>query len=205
MSHTGMPAVKICGITNTADAALALELGADFIGVILDKNVVRHGSPELISEIESIGGITCAVYTSMNQVMESPLGESIAQLHFPATEKDSSYLRERGIAVMGVAASTFQEIPEERANRLLHSDFKYVLLDYRDGAINHLEGIREFTGNQHIGIAGKISVEDLHCLLPLEPGLIDVSSSLEKSPGIKDHKKLRSFFESMEEFRDVTA
>ncbi len=35
----------------------------------------------------------------------------------------------------------------------------------------------------------------------VDPSAVDVSSSLEKSPGIKDHKKVKIFFDKIKELR----
>jgi len=42
--------VKVCGITRIEDADYAIKKGADLIGVILDPEIGRHGSRELIKK-----------------------------------------------------------------------------------------------------------------------------------------------------------
>lgn len=205
MKESGRPMVKVCGITNIEDATLSMELGADIIGVILDRETRRGGSPGLIKEVESAGGTACAVYTSMDQVRSSPLYESVAQLHFNFRDADREYLTGCGIQVIGVTGSGLSVDPRARAEFLFKSDFLFVLIDYRKGAIHHISDLKQFSGNPHLGVAGKISTGDLEAILALNPGLIDVSSSLERYPGRKDPEKLKAFFSRLEGLSHVTA
>jgi phosphoribosylanthranilate isomerase len=44
------------------------------------------------------------------------------------------------------------------------------------------------------GVAGGISLDNLHLYMDIKPYLIDISRGVEVSPGIKDHKKLIELF-----------
>lgn len=204
MKVSSAPKVKICGITNISDAEAAIELGADLIGVILDTSVGRHGTPGLLKEIESAGGKTCAVYTSSKQVLESPLNESVSQLHYLYTDQDEEYLREHGIPIIGVSSSSMNVNMEERADHLLSTDILFMLLDYKDGAYLHLNEMKKYVSHPKFAVAGKISRDSITEVLSLEPSLIDVSSSLESSVGRKDHSKMREFFSSLTEVQNAS-
>ena len=61
------------------------------------------------------------------------------------------------------------------------------------------ELIREVKKNHVLWLAGGISPDNVRELIKeFNPELIDVSSKLEKVPGIKDHKKMEQFFKEME-------
>ncbi|WP_075056340.1 hypothetical protein [Thermogymnomonas acidicola] len=72
---------KVCGITNVDDAVMAAGgAGADMVGVIMDKKVVRHGDRRTVEEIASMGIPVVTVHTSMPASVGS---ERYVQLHFP--------------------------------------------------------------------------------------------------------------------------
>jgi phosphoribosylanthranilate isomerase len=51
MDGEGEVKVKVCGITNTADAQAAVEAGADFLGFIFFRKSPRYVAPERVREI----------------------------------------------------------------------------------------------------------------------------------------------------------
>lgn len=199
------PLVKICGITNMDDAILSMKLGADFLGVILDKAVVRHGDRSLIGKIADAGGYPCAVYTSMDQFRNSGHNESMAQLHFPFTREDLDAFRSEGIPVIGVSASNFPGDFNRRFRDISAMGVRYVLVDFRDGIRNHLGELELYTRAGNVGLGGKLDTPDLESVLLAEPALIDLSSSLELYPGKKDRRKLEVFFSRLEALCHVNA
>ncbi len=205
MNHPYRPAVKICGIANEEDASLSVGLGADMIGVILDRRSPRHGNRKLIDRIVDMGGKPCAVYTSGEQFRGRELNEAVAQLHYEYSEEDADYLRGHGISLIGVSAYSITDDVPGRAETLLETNLDYVLVDFSDGALNHTGELKAFAGNRKIGYAGRINAEGLDELLRFGPGLIDASSALESSPGKKDEQKVRSFFSKLEDFCNVSA
>lgn len=71
---------------------------------------------------------------------------------------------------------------------------RYILLDFRDGINRHFGELEKYSRYDNIGFAGKIETGDLENILEVGPSLIDLSSSLERSVGEKDHMKINSFF-----------
>lgn len=187
--------MKICGITNIEDAMFAVSLGADYLGVILDESVARHGTQPLLADINGLGAETVGVYTSMKQIESSALNENIIQIHFPHEEDDVRKVKElSGKKVISVIQFSTADLVADQALKLLHSGSDFILVEKRDGIAKVSTEIPSITGKARVGIAGKISPDNISGLLHYGVEFIDVSSSVEKSPGKKDHQKLAALF-----------
>jgi phosphoribosylanthranilate isomerase len=184
--------VKICGITNVHDAEYSIKKGAEFIGVILDYSVKRHGTEDLIKEIKNIKktGVV-GVYTSMPDANE--INEDIIQLHFDHSPGDVKYiknvLKKNVISVIDISKNDYLE----RIDEYKKAGSDYILLEDRSGIVNRMDDLRniDLTG---IGLAGKISPENVSNILSLNPEFIDLSSSLESEIGKKSEKRIDELF-----------
>lgn len=189
--------VKICGITNEEDADYSLKMGADIIGVILDFNVKRHGTEELIDRIKKTHPESqiAGVYTSMPVTVGK---EDYVQLHFSHSPGDITYVRNiMGKRVISVIDFHSGDIMGKIISHL-GAGADYILLEDRDGIIKRKPQLMELN-MKRIGIAGKIDSSNLKQLVELNPDLIDVSSSLEERTGKKSFEKIDEFFYSLGE------
>ena len=189
--------VKICGITNEEDADYSIKMGADIIGVILDFNVKRHGTSELIEKIKDKhpDAMVTAVYTSMPTTAGK---EDYIQLHFRHTEEDISYIKNvLGKSVISVIDFSEEDL-KERVKSYTDAGADYVLIEDRNGISSKISQLRKLPLNR-IGIAGRIDSMNLEQLVPLGPALIDVSSSLEERVGKKSFEKVSEFFNKLGE------
>lgn len=189
------PRIKICGVTNIDDARLAVSLGADFIGVILDERVVRHGTEELLSDIRSLGVETVGVYTNMGQIENSELNEDVIQMHFPHSADDVKHLKETTDKKI-ISVIPFSNVKDviQSANEFSKIGSDFILVERREGAYQIKDDISEIAKKVNIGIAGKITPETVEYFMHMGVELIDVSSSLESMPGKKDKDKLVNLF-----------
>lgn len=193
--------VKICGITGIGDADYAIKSGADFIGVILDPKVGRHGSQELIKEIktEHPASKVVGVYTSMP---EQAGYEDYIQLHFIHSAEEVEFARERFHKNVISVIDFHEEHIRERIASHIDAGAEYVLLEDRTGIAKRKEQLIEFPLSR-IGIAGKIDSNNIGELLETHPDLIDVSSSLEEYIGKKSYQKMDIFFRKIGEYHVV--
>ncbi len=181
--------IKICGITNIDDALIAGKLGADFLGVILDDNVKRHGTKDLINEIKSYNLTAVPVYTSMPESID----DDIVQLHFPHSYKNIIDVKSTGARVISVINMENEDYDKKYLEyRDAGSDF--ILFEDRSGIIKRLPELSKY---EKIGIAGKISPENVYIASSIKPELIDASSGLESYVGKKSPEKLKKFFEAL--------
>ncbi|WP_337859788.1 phosphoribosylanthranilate isomerase [Ferroplasma sp.] len=193
--------VKICGITNIEDADYAIKLGADFIGVILDPKVIRHGNQKLIKEIKMKhpDTLVTGVYTSMP---EHRGYEDYMQLHFNHSIEDV-YFAKKTFQKNIISVIDFHEsYITDKIKLYLNSGSDYVLLEDRTGITNRKNELINIS-MEKVGIAGKIDSNNVLNLMETDPDLIDVSSSLEEYPGKKSFKKMDEFFSKIGEKRVI--
>jgi phosphoribosylanthranilate isomerase len=193
--------IKICGITRTEDADYSLKSGADFVGVILDPRVKRHGHRELIREIKQKhpSAMVVGVYTSMPEYAGH---EDYIQLHFSHSPEDIAFVKnvfhKKVISVIDFNENHIQE----KINSHIEAGAEYVLLEDRTGIEKRKSELMGLTKIK-IGIAGKIDKDNVQSLLETNPELVDVSSSLEETVGKKSFTKIDEFFDKLGEYHAV--
>ena len=216
------PLVKVCGITNESDALYASKNGADFLGFIfwnkskrnvakenvltisqsLQKNV-RDGT---IEKMPKLVGVIVDLDSKETQDALSLVDEKvldIIQVHtFEAAEKFCKDKRFENIPhYCAVNISSPDDI--QKLDELNKLGEPRILIDAQSE--NQIGG----TGNQidrkillHVAkkyklwIAGGINCQNVCELIKtFNPELIDISSSLEKELGKKNHQKINEFFD----------
>ncbi|MBX3008468.1 MAG: phosphoribosylanthranilate isomerase [Melioribacteraceae bacterium] len=193
--------VKICGITNIEDAILSAELGADMLGFIFYPQSKRYISPEkckdIIAEvptgIKKVGVFVNDSYEVINRIVEQTKID-VVQLHGDETTSVIHKIKADVIKAFRVSNNfDFAQIEIFK---------KYqILLDSSDannyggtGKTFHWDIIPEDLRDKII-LAGGISVENIEYVFDnIYPLGVDLSSSLEISPGKKDPVKLKDFF-----------
>ncbi len=210
----GLPLVKVCGLTRAADARLALELGASFLGLILTTNSPRHlpapAAAELIRTIRSdhpearfIGVFTAEAPGFIEEHFHS-LGLLAVQIHGDVTALSELLPRERIIPALAIK-------DQSEADRIaaLHPGYATVLADAFSpdrvggtGKVFNHRLVQPLFPDRRLLVAGGLNPDNIESLhRQLGPGpypyAYDISSGLEESPGIKSHGKMRLFFERL--------
>ena len=200
--------VKICGITNTADAHAAIDAGADQIGFNFYSKSPRQISaaeaakirPELPSKVKAVGifvNATAAEVTATQKL----LNLDAAQLHGDETPEQ--------------AAEIARSLPVIKAFRI-DSDFPLDTLDEYPGAFAYLldaadtgqyggtgrttdwDVARRAALEHRIILAGGLKVENVAAAIRIvRPYGVDVASGVESKPGKKDHGRLREFIQEV--------
>lgn len=185
--------VKICGLREQGDAELAAELGADLLGFIHEpssKRFVGEGfSPSWLSKI-AVPKV--AVYGPASTAPE-PAFNYIQAHTWPAAWSDSR----RRIATYRVGSG--QPLPDT-------SNADYVLLDAFDayqhggsGKVIEWDLAAELVAHLDVPVllAGGLNPDNVaEAIRRVRPAGVDVSSGIEKAPGIKDSERLRAFIEN---------
>ena len=189
--------VKICGITNLADALIAIEAGADALGFIFYPKSLRYISPENTAQIvkqlppfiEKVGLFVNETAENINRHFKIS-GISLAQLHFEIDEVEKNKLSVPNIRVI------------RAKNR---GDLDLYLDEYRfiDAFVEEFGGAGKRLNldwfkdrdNSKIIIAGGLTPENLSEIKGFGFYGVDVSSGVEESKGKKSKEKVISFVE----------
>lgn len=187
--------VKICGITRPEDAEAAVAAGADLLGFVFRQGTPRELRAEhagWVSEIKGVETVGVFLDASLDEVqrIRDRLELDWVQLH---GDEPDSFLEALGQNVIRrVKVETL--VDWERVAWLCERCLP--LFDPGAGAgktwpwevlIERPEGLR-------FGLAGGLAPENVAgAVRAVRPYLVDVSSGVEVSPGIKDHAKVRDF------------
>ena len=193
--------VKVCGITREEDALLARDLGTDIIGLVFARSSPRMAEKALISKIRDHSIPVAGVYTSMEDIISNHGEEDYVQMHFMHSFSDIARVREEtGARVISVISF---ETPEQ-AKRLIReyreAGSDIILVESSTGITGILDSLSQIVKSHEIGVSGKISVSNIRTVMGANPAVVDLSSSIERSPGIKDTEKLSAFFSELRRY-----
>ena len=204
--------VKICGLTRAADARAAAELGAHYVGVIFAGGP-RTLEPDKARAVLDGGGATVRrvgvfgdadTKTIVATVSKAKL--DIVQLHAdPDSDKVGAIRDATGarvwavLRVSGRVDTTALHALWERADALvLDSRVKGVL---GGSGVTFDWAVAEKATSARPGrlvVAGGLTATNVgEAIETLSPDVVDVSSGVESSPGIKDHARISDFIEAV--------
>lgn len=203
------PDVKFCGLTRPADAALAAELGARYVGAILADGP-RLLTPARAREVLSAATGPARVAVMGGGTPESLVaagqeaGADILQLHGDPGLGDLERLRTLWPGRLWVVIRVGAEgLPADAAARAELADA--VLLDAKvSGRLGGTgqafdwrtvtQDVAALRSKCTIVLAGGLTPDNISRALDvLSPHVVDVSSGVESAPGIKDAARMRAF------------
>jgi phosphoribosylanthranilate isomerase len=205
--------VKVCGLTRAADARAAAQLGARYLGVVfaggprtLDAEAARRvldGGGVNVDRVGVFGNADVA--TIALAVSEAKL--DIVQLHAdPDSAKVRAIQEASGARVWAVVrvegpldAGELHALWKSADAVVLDSKVKGVLggtgvaFDWREAG-HTTPRARE----GRLVVAGGLTATNVgEAIETLSPDVVDVSSGVESSPGIKDHARIADFIEAV--------
>jgi phosphoribosylanthranilate isomerase len=200
--------IKICGITNVEDAAVAVRAGADALGFVMYRKSPRWVEPAVArSIIAGLPPFVSAVGVFVNEEAErvralmDECGFALAQLH-----GDESALYCQNLAR-----------PVLKAIRLKDRDAFLAMAEFQgranvrgfliDAFSDHAYGgtgqtvdwslAQEAARSNPVILAGGLNPTNVAGAIQMvRPYGVDVSSGVEKSPGKKDPDKVKAFIEA---------
>ena len=185
--------VKICGITNREDALAAVDAGARALGFIFCESSPRHVTPgqiapwahEIPPHIWKVGVFVDESPEHIEQIA-AQLGLDIVQLHGAETPDRHP----RGIPVWkAFRVNAIQtQIPNYPAEAILIDGAAY---DWSKTA--HLTRPLILAGGLQ---PGNVREAIQRTRLTSEVWAVDVASGVEKSPGRKDHARMKEFIKA---------
>jgi len=187
--------VKICGITNLADALVAIEHGADALGFIFYEPSPRYISPSdakaivqaLPPFVERVGLFVNEEAQTIDKICKET-NMSIAQIHFDVNEAFLDSLQTKAIPV--IRAKEAKDI-EQFSDRYRLVD-AYCEAYGGSGKRVNLEWFEDVDCSK-IVLAGGLDPANVATTIPYGFYGVDVSSGTEATKGKKDHAKVKDF------------
>lgn len=194
---------KICGITRLADALAAAELGAAAVGFVfyarsprcLEVAQAAHISAKLPPQIARVGvfvnpDLQTLILTAKNA------GLTHIQLH---GEEEVALCKESPLPVIKAVRSPVE------FDAYKNVSMAAFLIDSKTqdqfggtGQLSDWNFSRQVKAHAPVILAGGLSSSNIaQALATAQPDAVDLSSSVESMPGIKDHHKLREFFAAL--------
>jgi phosphoribosylanthranilate isomerase len=201
-----MTLVKICGITRVEDALDAAALGASAIGLVfwpaspravdpISARAIVDALPPLVTPV--------GVFVDQTEAEVDRIAGAVrlgaVQLHGKETPEYCARVRRPVIKAFGVDASFDPAALEPYPTGIT------VLLDARDDEKRGGTGRRidwtvaaRVAAKRRIMLAGGVDALNVEqAIRTVQPFAIDVSSGVERAPGVKDHAKMQALFEAV--------
>ena len=196
--------VKICGITNAADALAAIDAGANLLGFNFYAKSPRHITeaeaakirPQLPKKIKVVGVFVNAPPAEAAALCKS-LKLDAAQLHGDETPETVAEMA-RSLTVF----KAFRVEPDFRLETLdEYAEAFAFLFDAANtgqyggtGRTTDWDVARRAAVGRRIILAGGLNAENVAAAVRIvRPYAVDVASGVESKPGKKDHGRLREF------------
>ena len=208
--------VKICGVTSLEQAIQICELGADAVGIICVEESPRYISPEKKQEIfknlkdlyPNIERVSVVKNSSIDSIIKNSLGqpnETIIQLH---GDEDINYCQRLKQKIPNIGLwKAFRIKDKEDLNKIkpYENFIDAILLDSWNketygGSGKRIEQkyLENISFSKPWWIAGGVSKEWVEEILKkIKPNGIDISSSVEIRPGIKNIEKTRQIIKAI--------
>lgn len=198
------PIVKICGLTNAADAAFCARAGADWLGFIFHSGSPRRVGPERVAEFDT--GPARRVGVFVDQKPEEALRImaaarlDLAQLHGGQDRNFADQIGpERVIRVFWPQRYTYLDLLAKEMETWRESAHWYLLDAGQQGGGHgqplNLAFLAGLTPPRPWLLAGGLTAERAAAVNPAEfPNLagFDFNSGVERAPGLKDDRLARA-------------
>ncbi len=198
--------VKICGITSAEDARVAIDAGADYLGLVFSESKRRVGLEQAENIVQAVPDFKNFVGVFVNEAKEVALGTAMKlglhflQLHGDEDQKYCSFFAEKGIKVI----KAIRLRGKNEAGGLNKYQTPYFLLDtYSDKERGGTGRTFDWTlldcaevqkARDRIFVSGGLTADNIAELIErFSPFAVDVSSGVEKEPGKKDALLVQSF------------
>jgi len=199
------PRIKVCGITNSADALAVAEAGADALGFVFYEKSPRWVAPERVAEIveklppfiTTVGLFVNATREFIRQTM-AVARLDVVQLHGDEQPDDCLLPPWRVVKALRVKnAESLQGAAAFPVAALLLDAWR----DDAYGGTGHRfdwQLARELGGEHPIILAGGLNPGNVaRAVATVKPYAVDVSSGVEISPGRKDIARVKEFIKQV--------
>ncbi len=205
--------IKICGITNPADAQAASEYGADALGLNFYSRSLRSVSPEkAASIIQATADQVSRIGVFVNETNEAinaiaaRLSLNAVQLHGDESPDAMPVIHGEVIRAVRVFPGQFAPA-EEEIRTWIDAGAIAILLDAAGGGGYGGSG-KQLDWDQvaplqipiPLILAGGLNCDNVaRAIATVRPSAVDVASGVEKFPGKKDQGLLQRFIETAQD------
>lgn len=200
-----MTKVKICGLTNLADARAATQAGADFLGFVFHPPSPRYIEPAAAGEIvqalraEALDFQAVGVFVDQDlaavEMTMTTANLDLAQLH--GAEPPAMLDHLAGRAFKAINPRTLDEaetLADRYPGQLLLLDAYHPQLRGGTGHTADWKIAAGIAARRDVLLAGGLNPRNVGAAIKqVKPWGVDVSSGVEASKGKKDHALLRAF------------
>ena len=203
--------IKICGLTRYEDAALAARLGAWGLGFIFTDKSPRScpvaTAKEIIQQLDDDGFQVEKVGVFLNEPAQeinriaAEVGLTVAQLHGSEAPQECSKVKIKVLKAVQQFNLDDPALLDAYHPHWLLMDAPRVGDNW--GGTGHIadwQRAKNIAQNYPLFLAGNLGPDNIvQALNEVRPLGADLSSSVEVSPGIKDHNKLNHLFQVLKE------
>jgi phosphoribosylanthranilate isomerase len=200
--------VKICGITNFADAQAAVEAGADALGFNFYEKSPRFISLKATAEIsKQLPPFAMRVGVFVNApedfVLRAIAESGLTMLQFHGDEPPE-FCAQFGLMSMKAFRirdeASLAELPKFATDAYLLDAYSAEARGGTGEKFNWELAVEAQKFGKPIFLAGGLTPENVaDAVRKVQPFGVDVSSGVEISPGKKDHAKVKAFIEAARE------
>jgi phosphoribosylanthranilate isomerase len=194
--------VKICGITSLEDAQAAADAGADALGFVFYPPSPRCVTPEQAGRIiqtlppfvTTVGLFVDVALDTVND-LAARCGLDRIQLHGRETPEFCRQVTRPVIKAIRIkSAESLTQVPDYNVSAYLLDAYVEGSLPGGTGASFSWELAAQAKPYGPVILAGGLTPENIEvAIAQSHPYGVDVSTGVERAPGIKDHQKVRQF------------
>ena len=204
--------LKFCGLTRATDAHAAAMCGARYVGVIfaggpreVDPDAAAMVLDGAGAGVQRVGVFRDADVTMITRVVRDARLD-IVQLHGDPTAREVRKVREATGARVWAVLRVIGAPPADRVGELDGEADAIVFDTLVPGRIGGTGRSFDWGAaarggrprHSRLAVAGGLNPENVaQALAALAPDIVDVSSGVESSPGIKDHERMRVFADAV--------
>ena len=200
--------IKICGLNPTRDVQLCLNLNVDYLGFIFYEKSPRNLSLldiKILSKYNKKNSEFVAVTVNpSNEFIEKNLKENFdyIQLHGSETVERINEIKSMGFKIIkAIKVKDKQDIDKHK-----EFDNADIILFDTPGMEKSSEFPKNLITKLPVGkkyaLAGSISEDNVENISKLGVNFFDLSSNLESQLGYKDHKKIKSFVNKINDLKN---
>src|SRR3989344_428495 len=206
------PLIKICGITAKKDALLAVQYGADVIGLNFYKKSPRYINVERAKEIaKAVKGkcLVCGVFVNEKITKVKKISQKIGldMLQFSGDES-AQYFKNASNDFSGSIIKAVHIKDKNSIGQINNYGNADIMLDSFSAGYGgsgkrfdtKLLDAKKLTGKNIIFSGGRNANNVAGIIKRFRPFMVDVCSGVEKFPGKKSNSKMREFCKIVEGF-----